>query len=410
MRSRILALALSGQIFALTLLAGCQQHTAEEEKGPPVVRVVKPTEAKITDYEQFTGRTEGKDSVEIRARVSGYLDKYGFKEGAEVKKDDVLFVIDRRPYKAALDSEEGKVKLAKARLKLAKADYARARVIARTPGAISQQDVDKYAAAEAEAYAAVDAAEANAESARLNYQFTEVKSPIDGQVGRYLLTLGNLVTQDQSLLTTVVSLDPMYAYFDVDERTMLRIQQLIREGKIKASSSTHDYPVELGLADEGDRFPHKGVINFVNNQVDPNTGTIQVRGTFPNPMPKRGGDAARLYRPGMFVRVRLPIGGEHKALLVPQAALGTDQGQKYLLVVNDKNVVEYRPVNLGSPQPGGMQEILPIKIVHTKEGTRPSEAGEKGEDSLKPGDRVVVSGLQRIRPGVTVAPKPYREQ
>jgi multidrug efflux system membrane fusion protein len=182
----------------------------------------------------------------------------------------------------------------------------------------------------------------------------------------------------------------------------------MREGKIKSSSQTEDYPVQLGLANEGDDYPHKGIINFVNNQVDSSTGTIQVRGTFPNPPPPRGGP--RLLAPGMFVRIRIPVGEPHKALLVPQAAIGSDQGKKYVFVVNDQDVIEYRPVTAGSQQPNGMQVVEPVKVVRTKDGLRLAASGEKGEDSITANDSVVVSGLQRIRPGVKVTPKPMTER
>jgi multidrug efflux system membrane fusion protein len=202
-------------------------------------------------------------------------------------------------------------------------------------------------------------------------------------------------------LTTVVSENPMWAYFQVDERTMLRIEHFMREKGIDPKLGTA--PVQIGLANEDDRFPHDGVIDFVNNQVDKGTGTITVRGTFKNPKPANGGP--RELKPGLFVRVRLPIGPPHKALLVPDEAVGTDQGKKYLYVVNDQDVVEYRPVEVGPAQPDGWRVITPIKMVRTAEGLQPAAPGQAGEDSLTVKDRVIVSGLQRVRPGMKVEPK-----
>jgi multidrug efflux system membrane fusion protein len=395
-------------LAATLVLGGCgPRHDTGNPAGPPVVRVTRPVERQVTEYEYFTGRTDAVDSVDVRARVTGYLTKINFTSGRQVKEGDVLFVIDPRPYKAALDQAESQILVQDARLKLAAADYNRAKYLAGRGGAqaISQQDLDKYAATQAEADASLEAARANKQTADLNYKWTEVTAPVDGIIGRNLLTIGNLVTQDSTLLTTIVSEDPMYAYFDVDERTMLRVQDLIRQGKFKSAKTGNKVPVFFGLATEGDRFPHEGFIDFVNNQVDTSTGTIQVRGVLPNPEP--GKDLPRLLTPGLFVRVRVPIGERHSALLVPQAAIKTELGQKYLLVVNEKKVVEKRPVTLGVIQPDGLQEAIPVKIVETDEGWRPARDGEQGVDSLRPGDEVIASGLQRVREGMTVTPKPF---
>jgi RND family efflux transporter MFP subunit len=398
------AIGLLAVVFSF-VATGCNNHETVEG-GPkiPVVRVEKPVVKEVTDYEFFTGRTDAIDHVQIRARVTGYLDKVNFKAGSDVKKDDVLFEIDPRPYRATLDRSLGQIALTEAKLKLAKVELDRGLSIAKTPGAISQTDLDKLAADKSSAEAALQTAKADAESADLNLKFTKVLSPVDGVVGRELITVGNLVTQDNTLLTTVVSMDPMYVYFDIDERTMLRIQKLIREGKIKSVRDGHKTPVEFGLANEGQEFPHVGALDFVNNQVDSSTGTRQVRGVIDNP--KEGKTNVRLLTPGLFVRVRIPIGEPHQALLVPQAAVGTDQGKKFLYVVNDKNVVEYRPVELGAVQPNGLQVINPQQVVISKEGVRLAKQGEVGVPSLTANDQVVVSGLQRIRSGMTVDPKP----
>jgi membrane fusion protein, multidrug efflux system len=343
----------------------------------PTVSVSQPIVRDVTDYVDFTGRTEAPFSVDIRPRVTGYLVKMPFVEGAEVKENDLLFEIDPRPYQAQLDKAEGDVTLAEAKLKLAKADNARAKTISKmNAGAISQQDLDKYEAAQEEAAAEVIATKASLEGYKINLAFCKVLSPINGRISRYYLTLGNLANQDQTLLTTVVSQDPMYAYFDIDELTMLQLlrtmmsnsEDLLKEKKIH---------VFMGLADE-EGFPHEGYINFANNVVSASTGTITVRGVFANPLTKSN---KRLLRPGMFVRIRLPTGAPHKAVLVSEQALGTDQGRKYLLVVDDKSAVQYRPVTVGPLQDDGLRVI---------------------ETGLKPGEWVVVNGLQLVRPRMEV--------
>jgi multidrug efflux system membrane fusion protein len=395
-------------LLGVTGLSGCAaRHDTGAPSGPPVVRFTEPVERKVTEYDYFTGRTDAVDSVDMRARVTGYLTEIKFEPGKEVKEGQILFVIDPRPYKAALDQATSQILVQDAQLKLAVADYNRAKYLAGRGGAqaISQQDLDKYAATQAQADAALKAAQATARSNDLDYKWTEVTSPIAGVIGRNLLTVGNLVTKDSTLLTTIVSEDPMYAYFDVDERALLRVQELIRQGKFKSAKTGNKVPVFFGLATEGDRFPHEGYIDFVNNQVDTSTGTIQIRGVLPNPRP--GTDLPRMLTPGLFVRVRVPIGEPHRALLVPQAAVGTELGQKFLLVVNDKKIVEKRPVNLGSIQPDGLQEVIPVKMVRTEKGTRPAHDQEQGVDSLRPGDEVVVSGLQRVREGMSVTPKKF---
>ena len=391
--------------LAWLAFSGC--HHSPPEGGPAKGKVVRygfPLEKMVTTYEYFTGRTDATESVEVRSRVTGYLTEINFEPGAEVKKNQVLFKIDPRPYQAVLDQANSQIALAEARFKLALADYERAKVLARGGGGvISGQDLDKYAASVNESSASVKAAKANALGAELNVTFTTITSPIDGVIGRPLITQGNLVTQDSTLLTTIVSEDPMFGYFDVDERTMLRIQKLIREGKL-ISVKQGKVEVEMGLANEGDLYPHKGSLDFVNNTVDPATGTLQVRGIFENPLPANG--TRRILMPGLFVRIRFPVGQPHKSLLVTQAAIGTDQGKKFLLVVNEKNIVEYRPVELGPQQPGGMQVIEPVPIVHGEKGIRLAREGEASQPSLKATDRVIVRGLQRVRPGELVNPQP----
>jgi RND family efflux transporter MFP subunit len=358
-------------------LAGCVRvPSAAPEAAPTPVTVSRPVERDVTDYADFTGRTAAVDSVEVRARVWGYLDKVNFKEGALVRKGDVLFEIDPRIYRADLERAEGTVAQYEARVHRLERDYHRAKnLLAR--GAVGQEEYDRYEGDYREAAANLDVAKANRDLAALNLDYTRVTAPVSGRVSRYVVTVGNLIQSgDQNsgtLLTTIVSVDPMYAYFDVDERTVLRVRQLIREGKARSARET-EWPVSLGLATE-EGFPHRGTINFVDNQVNPKTGTLRVRGVFPNK------DEA--LSPGFFARVRVPIGQPHRALLVTDRAIDNDQGQKVLYVVNEKNEVVSRPVRLGALH-DGLREI---------------------EGGLKPGERVVVNGLQQVRPGLTVEPK-----
>jgi len=372
---RTLLLLVCALIAAAT---GCVTPPPPPPATEAVVTVSQPVKRDVTDYIDYTGRTDAVNSVDIRPRVTGYLVKMPFTEGSEVKKDDLLFEIDPRPYQAQLDQAEGQVELNRAHLRLAQADNVRAKGIAKTPGAISQQDLDTYQAKEEEAIAALAASIANLETYKLNRQFCEITSPIDGEVSRYFFTLGNLANQDTTLLTTVVSLDPIYAYFDVDERTLLELRNAINSGKLEVAGPG-EIPMLMGLQGE-EGYPHSGLINFVNNRVDPYTGTITLRGVFANPKPANG---VRLLSPGLFVRVRVPIGKPHPALLVTDRAVGTDQDRKYLYVVDAQNKVQYRKVQLGALQEDGLRVIT---------------------EGIEPDDWVIVTGLQMARPGATVSP------
>ena len=365
-----LCLAAAGGAF------GCANRSPQVAQSEmPAVPVSQPVTREVTDYVDFTGRTDAIEAVDIRPRVSGYLVKMPFKEGADVKKDDLLFEVDPRPYQAQLEQAEAQVELNKAQLQLAKANYERDRPLVGT-GAITQQELDQAKAAVDEAAARIKAYQASEAVYKLNLDFTKIKSPIDGQVSRYYLTLGNLVNQDQTLLTTVVSLDPIYAYFEMDEPTILRIRRAINEGTIQRPENGV-YTVLMGLQGE-EGYPHQGTVNFVNNQVNPTTGSISVRGVFPNPKPEGG---ARVLSPGMFARIRLPIGRPHQALLVIDRAIGSDQGLKYVYVVDAENKVQQRRVTTGPLQEDGLRVI---------------------SDGLKAGDWVVVGALLQVRPRMEV--------
>jgi RND family efflux transporter MFP subunit len=358
-------------------LTGCARAPSEAPTAAPTpVTVSYPVGRDITDYADFTARIAAVDSVEVRAHVWGYLDKVNFKEGALVKKGDVLFELDPRPYQAMLNQAKAKVTQDEAQLTFDEAEYQRNLNLVRT-AAVSRSDLDKTSAARGVDLANIAADKAVVASRQLDVEYTKVLAPVSGRVSRYVVTVGNLVQSgDQgggTLLTTIVSVDPMYAYYDVDESTVQRVSQLIREGKVKWAGKT-EWPVSLGLVTE-EGFPHQGTVNFVDNQVNPKTGTLRVRGVFPNK------DEA--LSPGFFARVRVPIGPAHPALLVTDRAIDNDQGQKVLYVVNQKDEVVSRPIRAGALHDG-------LRAI---------------EDGLKRGDRVVVSGLQQVRPGLTVEPK-----
>jgi len=358
-------------------MAGCARGTAEPAPPPPpLVDVSRPVERTITDHADYTGRTAAVDSVEVRAHVWGYLQKVNFQEGALVKKGDVLFELDPRPYEALLNQAKAKVKQDEAQLTFDEAEYQRNLNLVST-GAVSRSDLDKTSAARGVDVANVAADKAVVAARELDLGYTKVTAPVSGRASRYVVTIGNLILSgDQgggTLLTTIVSVDPIYVYFDVDEYTVLRVRQMIREGKAKSARET-PLPVQLCLANE-EGFPHQGVINFVDNQVNPKTGTLRLRGVFPN--------KDDLLSPGYFGRVRVPIGFPHPALLISDRALDTDQGQKIVYVVGSDNKVSARPVRLGALQ-DGLREIT---------------------DGLKPGERIIVNGLQQVRPGSTVEPK-----
>jgi multidrug efflux system membrane fusion protein len=384
----------SSLLFSLTFLAGCDRAAAlPGSTDALVVPVAKPIQAKVRDYVYYTGRTNAKEAVTIVPRVTGYLEKMPFKEGAEVKgpvldkggkvidPGTLLFEIDDRPYKAQFEAATAAVKQNEASVRYAVATNTRFKLLDKDQkGAVSEQQLEQYQAQEDIAKANFKLAEANLESAKLNLAWTKVYSPIDGIISRYYMTSGNLVNQDVTQLTTIVRMDPMYANFDVDEPTLLRIRQAINDGKIRDPQGG-SLPVEMGLSGE-DGFPHAGKVNFFDNQVNAGTGSISVRGEFQNHKPKGG---TYLLLPGMFVRIRLPMGDEQDELLVKDSAITSEQGRKYVYVVDADNKVEARSISVGPLQDDGLRVIL---------------------TGLKKDDWVVVNALQQVRPRMTVKMDP----
>src|SRR5882724_2982346 len=368
-----------GLITMALQIAGCGKHAPQATAPPQTVSVIQPVARDIVEWDEYIGRLESPETVDIRARVSGYLDKVHFKEGKEVKKGDLLFTIDRRPYQAEYDRAEADHERAESQADLAKDDAERAKRLIATK-AISEEDFDTKTKTYNSALAAVRSSKAAFDSAKLNLEFTEIRAPIQGRISRALVTEGHLVSGGLSgagatLLTTVVSLDPLYCYGDADERAILKYIRLSKEGK-RISARDEQIPAEMALADEVG-FPHKGYMDFVDNRIDPNTGTMHARGVFSN--------VDHSLSPGFFARIRIPGSGKYPALLVPDRTLGSDQSQKFVYVVNAEKKVEFRPVKIGSLVDG-------LRVV--KEG-------------LKPGEQIIVEGLMRVRPGVVVDAKPW---
>jgi RND family efflux transporter MFP subunit len=362
----------SGLLASLAI--GCNKEQAQAPPAkPPVVMVSYPIVKEVTDYEEVTGRAEAKPAVEIRPRVTGYLTKVAFKEGAIVRKGTLLYEINPEPFKAEFEKADGNLEQGKAKVEQAEADFLRAEQTRKTL-ALSPAEYDKAKADVFYARASVKYYQAALKMAKINLDYCTIFAPFDGRVSRTMLDAGNIVKADETSLTTVVALDPMWTSFDVDERTWLGLLGLVRSQKIKSLDDAQ-MPLRMGLANENG-FPHEGVIDFSENRLDPGTGTMRLWARFPNP-------SGTVITPGMFVRLRVEIGTPYQAVLIAERALGTDQGQKFVYVVNDKNEVEYRKVQTGAVHNG-------MRVV------------EKG---LASGDRVIVNGLQRARPGTAVEPK-----
>ncbi len=366
----------------------------------PIAVYDLPITRTVTDFEEFPGETDSPYSIQVRARVSGYMTNVYFLDGSMVRKGDKLFEIDPRMYKADLDRAEGTVAQYKAHVERLQKEYNRAKnLIGR--GSISQEEHDRYKADYEESEANLAVAVANRDLARLNLEWTEVTAPIDGLLSRRMVDPGNLIKADDTALTSVVSLDPLYVYFDVHEQAMLRIKRLLQSGKLKLQAQGQkSVPVEIGLSDETD-FPHHGIVDFTDNRVDLNTGTLRFRAKIDNPADVNGN---RFIVPGLFVRVRLPIGNPHPALMVREQALVTDQGRKTVFVLKEKKDDKGEPVKDKEGKPVYVVTVRDVGTIGVlRDGYREVEKG------IEPGDWVVVAGMQRLRPGIDVKPEKYDE-
>lgn len=369
----LLVAAGAGIITTAYLFTGCGRPQTPAAPPPPPVTVAHPIERTLAEYDEYPGRVQSIDSVEVRARVSGYLEKIAFTDGWEVKRGDLLFQIDPREYQATVDKAQAEVVKYTALLQTAERTLTEKKKL-REEGAASQRELDEAQDHRDTTKGSLDAALATLQQARIDLGYTAVTSPINGRTSRPLKTIGNLITSDTQL-TSVVSVDSMYVYFDVDEGSLLKYKR-------RAAAATQpmrraaelDIPVHLVMSD-GSQATQVGMIDFVDNQINSQTGTIAVRAVFDN--------HNRLLMAGMFVRVRMPLGEASPRLLVPERAISRDQSRHFVVVVNSQNLAEYRQVELGL----------------VSEGLRAVRSG------LQAGDRIVVDGLQRVRPGRPVTPR-----
>ena len=370
-------------IFAQTLLVaaaamvstGCGRQAGLQSPPPPSVTVAPVERKEIVEWDEFTGRIEPVESVEVRPRVSGYIQEVRFQSGQLVKKGHVLFVIDPRWHQAAFDQRQAEYEQAKAHLENARREAERTPQLLANK-AISVEESDARESRQQEAKAAWLATQAALDVAKLDLEYTQVRAPIDGRVSRALLTEGNYVSGlagGATVLTTLVSVDPVYVYADIDENSLLKFNAMTSAKKMETNGDGK-VPVELQLADESD-FPHRGYIESFNNRLDANTGSILLRAVFPNP-------DGRVV-PGLFARIRVPLSERHDVLLVEERAIGTDQAQKFVLTLTTTNTVAYQSVKLGP-------------AIH---GKRIVRSGLQGTEEI------VVNGLQRVRPGMPVKPQ-----
>lgn len=363
-------------VAAVLTAAGCARNeaapAAAAAQQAPHVTVAQVVKRPVTDFDEFTGKFVAVERVELRPRVSGYISSVSLEAGHEVKKGDVLFTIDQRPYQAELKRAEAELARARTQLALSRSERERA-VKLLDQHAISREEFDSRVSGNEAAEANVQAASAALDTAALNLSFTKVESPISGIVSREEVTTGNLVTAGQTLLTRVVSVDKIYVEFEGDEQVYLKYTALARKGEV-TNSRDATTPVWVGLADENGT-PHEGKMVFLDNALDPQTGTIRARALLDN--------KERRFTPGLFARVKLIGSAKYDAILVNDSAVGTDQNVRYVFALDKDNKVQYRPVKLGPLADG-------LRVVR---------------QGLQPGELVVVNGLQRVRPGIQVAPE-----
>jgi RND family efflux transporter MFP subunit len=359
-------------LLAIVAAACTQQQAQAPAAPPPAVSVANPVEKNVLEWDEYTGRFDAVDTVEVRARISGVLDEVKFTDGAIVNKGDLLFVIDPRPFQRLLDRDRATLQGAKVQLEFAQRDLERARPLVAN-NTISQQVFDQRTQAVKGAEANVLSAEASVRSSELDVEFTQIRSPVTGRISRKLVSEGNYLTGGSgsgTLLTTIVSIDPIYFYFDVSEADFLKYQRL---GSLSMKSSAPISEISVELALQGDKgFPYKGRMSFVDNRIDQNTGSLRVRSIFDNP--------DQFLQPGLFGRVRLVGSGEYKAILLPDVAIATDQSNRFVFVVSDDGTVSSKPVTLGPIIDG-------LRVVRT---------------GVAANDWVIVNGVQRARTGIKV--------
>ena len=365
-----------GAMLLSVLLVGCDNSVAQNAAPPaPAVSAADVVVKSISQWDSFNGRIEAVESVQLRPRVSGYIDKVNYTDGQEVKKGEVLFTIDDRTYRAALEQAQANLARAKTQASLAQSEANRTDKLINTH-LVSREEWEQRRSAAVQAQADIRAAQAAVDAAQLNLDFTKVTAPIDGRASRALITSGNLVTEGDtaSVLTTLVSQKTVYVYFDVDESTYLHYQNLARSGQ-GASSNHTALPVEIGLTGE-EGYPHQGKVDFLDNQLTPSTGTIRMRALLDN--------SQRQFTPGLFARVRLPGSAEFKATLIDDKAVLTDQDRKYVYIVDKEGKAQRRDITPGRLADG-------LRIVR---------------QGLNPGDKVIVEGLQKVfMPGMPVNAK-----
>ncbi|MNZ36942.1 efflux RND transporter periplasmic adaptor subunit [Lelliottia amnigena] len=365
-----------GAMFLSVLLVGCDDGVAQNAvPQAPAVSAADVVVKSISQWDSFNGRIEAVESVQLRPRVSGYIDKVNYADGQEVKKGEVLFTIDDRTYRAELEQAQASLARAKTQASLARSEANRTDKLVNT-NVVSREEWEQRRSAATQAQADIRAAQAAVDAAQLNLDFTKVTAPIEGRASRALITSGNLVTagDSASVLTTLVSLKTVYVYFDVDEATYLHYQNLARSGQ-GASSNHLALPVEIGLVDE-EGYPHQGKVDFLDNQLTPSTGTIRMRALLDN--------AQRQFTPGLFARVRLPGSAEFNATLIDDKAVLTDQDRKYVYIVDKEGKAQRRDITQGRLAAG-------LRIV---------------QQGLNPGDKVIIDGLQKVfMPGMPVNAK-----
>ncbi|WP_157369327.1 efflux RND transporter periplasmic adaptor subunit [Zavarzinella formosa] len=431
MRTRLmfglLLLGITG-IASLSSVGCAQKKEAPPAPPPPAVTVTKPVKFRVQKYLEYNGYLEAVETVQITARVKGFLNDIKFVEGTEVKKGDLLFQIDPREYDVNFKKANADKLKAMAELKRTRADEDRAKQLLATQ-ALSMEDFQQRVASRETADAVLKQTEAAIDMAKLDLEYTQIHAPIDGQINRTLITRGNLVGQNENtLLTTIVGIEQLYVYFDVPERDLIEYQRGLRD-QPESKSPTGAHPLFVGISTE-QGYPHKGIIDFRENKVDSGTGTVRLRGRLENPKIPPGN--VRLMYPGLYARVRIPMGDPEPQLVIPEDALMTGQEGRYVYVLNDENIVKKRRLKLGATiwrSPEKSDDLVhPWTLTDVKGPAKKDEPPKKDEpakkdappkkeappsvravvsveEGLKEGDRIVVNGLQRARPETPVTPE-----